>query len=470
LQWLPHTAKADLWSVGVLLYKMLTDDFPFPANNPRQLLERILSETPHFPPDVQLSSEMKDLLTRLLQKDESLRISWTEFFLHPCVNLSEEEISLTLSTSSVELLRELEQKEREIRQLKAENKDLKTTQEEQEKLIQEMKRNEHSLSEEINTLRAALQQRELEATQHVEELVNQHKLMFAQQIEALENVVREQQILLASSQEKDKQRKREIARLKKKLRQRPVSDSIAAAGNPTLIYSGEEGGSPRSLSPGASHRETSPSNAISSNGKKSSSRKEMEALLQQKQRELLEVEKGKEKVESELRLLQQTCKKREEEDRRVFLTKINKLKRERDQFASDAATLQVEYENLVNHVEDGVAELANEMLNTEAERNFREKQQLEVLLKDQRSRLQHQDTELTRLRQLLDKALATTSAAATGTAEHTILGSLGLSPMRSPPRSPGAERRGGSFKPRSPSPTRRPVSCASPNLHSISRK
>jgi serine/threonine protein kinase len=33
----PHTAKADLWSVGVLVYKMLTDDFPFPASNPRQV-------------------------------------------------------------------------------------------------------------------------------------------------------------------------------------------------------------------------------------------------------------------------------------------------------------------------------------------------------------------------------------------------------------------------------------------------
>lgn len=33
----PHTSKADLWSVGVLVYKMLTDDFPFPAANPRQV-------------------------------------------------------------------------------------------------------------------------------------------------------------------------------------------------------------------------------------------------------------------------------------------------------------------------------------------------------------------------------------------------------------------------------------------------
>lgn len=40
---------------------------------------------PKMPNNV--SADMRDLLTSLLQRNPDLRISWTEFFLHKCLNL-----------------------------------------------------------------------------------------------------------------------------------------------------------------------------------------------------------------------------------------------------------------------------------------------------------------------------------------------------------------------------------------------
>lgn len=51
----------------------------------------------------------------------------------------------------------------------------------------------------------------------------------------------------------------------------------------------------------------------------------------------IELARGKEKVEKELHLL----KKKEKEERRSYLEKINKVKKERDEFAAENAALQV---------------------------------------------------------------------------------------------------------------------------------
>ena len=67
-----HTKAADWWSVGVLLFEMLTGAPPFRAKNRALLQKKILSEKIKFP--AFLTQHAHKLLTLLLQRDESKRL------------------------------------------------------------------------------------------------------------------------------------------------------------------------------------------------------------------------------------------------------------------------------------------------------------------------------------------------------------------------------------------------------------
>ena len=59
---------ADWWSVGVLLFEMLTGSAPFRAKNRALLQKKILTEKIKYPPF--LTSAAHKLLVALLQRDE----------------------------------------------------------------------------------------------------------------------------------------------------------------------------------------------------------------------------------------------------------------------------------------------------------------------------------------------------------------------------------------------------------------
>jgi serine/threonine protein kinase len=78
-----YTCKSDLWSVGVILYQSLFGRPPFSdARNSIELVNLLRTRQITFPKNIQVSNECLDLLTNLLQKDYSLRISWVEFYKH----------------------------------------------------------------------------------------------------------------------------------------------------------------------------------------------------------------------------------------------------------------------------------------------------------------------------------------------------------------------------------------------------
>eukprot|EP01121_Diplochlamys_sp_Union-15-3_P008521 TRINITY_DN2262_c0_g1_i3.p1 TRINITY_DN2262_c0_g1~~TRINITY_DN2262_c0_g1_i3.p1 ORF type:complete len:329 (-),score=28.25 TRINITY_DN2262_c0_g1_i3:148-1134(-) len=79
----PHTESVDIWSLGVCLYKMITDLFPFIADSYSVLEERVLFDDVVFPSNMGLSPSVKDLISRMLTKDPKQRITLKEIQNHP---------------------------------------------------------------------------------------------------------------------------------------------------------------------------------------------------------------------------------------------------------------------------------------------------------------------------------------------------------------------------------------------------
>ncbi|ORX89301.1 Pkinase-domain-containing protein [Basidiobolus meristosporus CBS 931.73] len=115
LRYEKYDAKADLWSVGAVLYELVVGKPPFRAQNHVELLKRIEKCNDHikFPGEVSdsrvrrrdsddntasipysdssqrkttlVSEELKDLIRHLLKRNPAERLSFEDFFAHPCI-------------------------------------------------------------------------------------------------------------------------------------------------------------------------------------------------------------------------------------------------------------------------------------------------------------------------------------------------------------------------------------------------
>jgi len=82
LRFQKYDAKADLWSVGAILFEMLAGKPPFSGANHVQLLKNIDSkEPPALPQGV--SVELQSMYGGLLQREPFQRLAFEEFFAHP---------------------------------------------------------------------------------------------------------------------------------------------------------------------------------------------------------------------------------------------------------------------------------------------------------------------------------------------------------------------------------------------------
>jgi serine/threonine protein kinase len=77
-----YSHKADLWSIGVIIYEILTGRPPYRAKTHYELAKKIENSEVFLPKMIPLSKSCKDLIFKLLQKESINRISWEEFFNH----------------------------------------------------------------------------------------------------------------------------------------------------------------------------------------------------------------------------------------------------------------------------------------------------------------------------------------------------------------------------------------------------
>ncbi|GAB4817033.1 hypothetical protein N2152v2_004079 [Parachlorella kessleri] len=103
--------KADVWSCGVLLYIMVTGRYPFrqpederqrPAQRLHAMLQRILSVTYSFPPDLTLSAACRDVISKMLVADPKQRPSIQEVLHHPWCSAGMEPAMFSFNDSIVD--------------------------------------------------------------------------------------------------------------------------------------------------------------------------------------------------------------------------------------------------------------------------------------------------------------------------------------------------------------------------------
>ncbi|XVE73609.1 hypothetical protein DITRI_Ditri11bG0132600 [Diplodiscus trichospermus] len=97
-----YDAKADLWSVGAILFQLVTGKPPFDGNNQLQLFQNILRSTElHFPEGAleELHPDCVDLCRSLLRWNPVERLTFKEFFNHKFLGESSKKVDFELHSS-----------------------------------------------------------------------------------------------------------------------------------------------------------------------------------------------------------------------------------------------------------------------------------------------------------------------------------------------------------------------------------
>ena len=78
----PYGPQCDIWSLGIVYYKMLYGQYPYKGNNYAEMNKSIRSNAVNFNPQIPVSNESKDFITRCLIIDPSKRITWDQIEAH----------------------------------------------------------------------------------------------------------------------------------------------------------------------------------------------------------------------------------------------------------------------------------------------------------------------------------------------------------------------------------------------------
>lgn len=100
-----YNQKCDIWSLGIIIYRMLFGDYPFfpsAGGNLDDLIELIHTKDLNFPSDIQVSEEVKNLMRGMLMTDPNKRMGFDEFFENPWVKGSQNLNKIVLNDNELQ--------------------------------------------------------------------------------------------------------------------------------------------------------------------------------------------------------------------------------------------------------------------------------------------------------------------------------------------------------------------------------
>ncbi|XP_057314591.1 serine/threonine-protein kinase 33-like isoform X2 [Hydractinia symbiolongicarpus] len=122
-----YSQQCDIWSIGVILYKLLSGDSPFMADTEEELFELIRKGNINFESPVwsTVSQAAKQLVEAMLKVDPAHRLTSKEILCHPWIK-GEQDVKGNVTTNVLEMMKQynLEQKQIAEKQRKETNNNL----------------------------------------------------------------------------------------------------------------------------------------------------------------------------------------------------------------------------------------------------------------------------------------------------------------------------------------------------------
>jgi len=78
-----YTQSVDIWALGVVLYLLLFCKYPFTGDSLGEIYSQIETGKVSFPPEIEISNEVRDLICNLLQEDTKGRLTLEDILKHP---------------------------------------------------------------------------------------------------------------------------------------------------------------------------------------------------------------------------------------------------------------------------------------------------------------------------------------------------------------------------------------------------